>query len=45
MMAQRDQWTRVEVFLARLKFVIFEIAMLLCFLMALYKIMVREFKP
>ena len=42
--ARGDAFTRVEVFLARLKFLIFEIVMLVCFLLVLYKVLGHELR-
>ena len=41
-MARRDAWTKAEAFLSRLKYVLFELAMLVCFLIMLYKLVGRE---
>ena len=41
-MARRNAWTKTETFLARLKYVVFELAMFVCFLIMLYKLFVRE---
>jgi hypothetical protein len=37
-----DPFISIELFLVRLKFVIFEIVMLICFLVVLYKVLGHE---
>jgi hypothetical protein len=40
--ARRDAWTKAEMFVARLKHLVFELAMLVCFLIMLYKLVGLE---